>query len=189
MNEAERVLGEEYGKHAGATLKPLLSEDKIEKRVRELGDQITQEFKDSPKPPIVIGILNGSIIFMSDLIREIDLDLEIDFMKIVSYGDSTESSGTVRLDKDINADISGRNVIVVEDIVDTGLSMNFLKNRLSQSGTEILRFVSLLKKEEVEHEFEMDYVGFNIPDKYVVGYGLDLAQKLRNLKSIYYLEN
>lgn len=188
MKEAERILGEKFGEHSGAKLKPLLSKNEIKEEVKRLGETITKDFQDSSAPPILIGILNGSIIFMSDLIRELDIDIEIDFLKIVSYGNSTESSGTVRLEKDINADINGRDVIVVEDIVDTGLSMNFLENRLSQSGTNRLKFVSLLKKKEVEHEFEMDYVGFEIPDRYVVGYGLDLAQKLRNLKSIYYLE-
>lgn len=182
------VLNENFGKHSGKTLKMLISEKRIKARIKELGSQISNNYRDVGSPLIVIGILNGSFIFMSDLVRDINIDLEVDFMRIASYGNATSSSGTVRMIKDINADITNRHVLVVEDIVDTGLSMNFLKNRLEQASTKSLEFAALIMKENTKIDFDMDYVGFEIPDKYVVGYGLDLAQKLRNLKSIYYLE-
>lgn len=184
----ELILDDGYGPYSGQELNLLIPESKIKSRVDELGQAISKEYRDIDKPLIVIGILNGSFIFMGDLVRAIDIDLEVDFMRIASYGDSTSSSGTVRMIKDINADITGRHVLVIEDIVDTGLSMNFLKNRLEQAGTKSLKFATLLMKEHTEIDFDMDFIGFDIPDKFVVGYGLDLAQKLRNLKSIYYLE-
>lgn len=189
MNMDENlVLNENYGKHSGKKLKMLIPEKKLKSRIRDMALEISEGYKEKDAAPIVIGILNGSFIFMSDLVREINIDVEVDFMRIASYGNATSSSGTVRMIKDINCDITGRHILVVEDIVDTGLSMNFLKNRLEQAGTKSLKFATLLMKEDTRIDFGMDYIGFNIPDKYVVGYGLDLAQRLRNLKSIYYIE-
>jgi len=186
--DEELILDKKYGKHSGKKLKILLEEETIKRRIKEIGREITEEYQETENPPIVIGILNGSFIFMSDLVRAINIDVEVDFMRIASYGNATSTSGTVRMIKDINCEITNRHVLVVEDIVDTGLSMNFLKNRLEQAGTKSLKFVSLLIKKNTDVDFDMDYIGFEIPDKYVVGYGLDLAQKLRNLKSIYYIE-
>ncbi|MBO8131179.1 MAG: hypoxanthine phosphoribosyltransferase [Candidatus Marinimicrobia bacterium] len=179
----EFVLTSEYGKYAGIHLIELISEEEIKNKVVELAKRISKDYKD--KNPIFIGVLNGSFIFMSDLMRELDIDAEVDFIKISTRADSTESSGTVRLIKDISCDITRRDVVVVEDIVDSGLSIRFLKARLEESGPKSVKFVTLLIKESAKLDFDIDYVGFKIPDKYVVGYGLDLAQHLRNLKSIF----
>lgn len=179
----EFILSNEYEKYSGQKLEMLIPEAEIKKRVRELAKQISEDYKG--KVPIFIGILNGSFIFLSDLFREMSIDTEVDFIKISSYADETKSSGTVRLLKDISCDIIERDVIVVEDIIDSGITIKFLKSRLQQSDASSVKFVSLLIKESTKIEFPIDYLGFKIPDRYVVGYGLDLAQKLRNLKSIY----
>lgn len=179
----EFILSSEYEKYSGQKLEMLIPEAEIKKRVRELAKQISEDYKG--KVPIFIGILNGSFIFLSDLFREMSIDTEVDFIKISSYADETKSSGTVRLLKDISCDITERDVIVVEDIIDSGITIKFLKSRLQQSDASSVKFVSLLIKESTKIEFLIDYLGFKIPDRYVVGYGLDLAQKLRNLKSIY----
>ncbi len=177
------VLNENYGEFSGRRLSVLISEEKIRARVKELAAKISNDYKG--KIPIIIGVLNGSFIFFADLFRELDLDAEVDFIKISSYQNKTKSSGTVRLLKDISCDITGRDVLVVEDIIDTGLSMKFLKRRMEESGTSSVRFVTLLTKEYTKTPEPIDYIGFTVPDKYVVGYGLDLAQNLRNLKAIY----
>ena len=179
----EMVLGPNYGQYSGQKLYELLSEEALKQRVREIGKQISKDYSD--KTPVFIGVLNGSFIFFSDLLREIDIDGEVDFIKIWSYADETKTSGSVKLIKDVSCNISGRDVIVVEDIVDSGISMKYLRNRFEDSNARSVRFVALLIKESTKIDFTLDYIGFTIPDKFVVGYGLDLAQKLRNLKSIY----
>jgi hypoxanthine phosphoribosyltransferase len=181
--QKEFVLDESYGQYAGQQVEELLSEDEIQTRIREMGQQISDDFKD--QIPILIGVLNGSFIFFADLFRELEINAEVDFIKISSYADRTKSSGTVRLLKDISCDISDRDVIVIEDIIDSGLTLRFLKKRLEESGTRSVRFAALLIKESTQVDFPIHYVGFRIPDRYVIGYGLDLAQKLRNLKSVY----
>lgn len=178
-------LDDSYGQFNGLTLHEWISYDKIIGRVKELAAQITADYHD--KTPIMIGILNGSFIFFADLIREMEIQAEVDFIKISSYANETRTSGTVRLLKDISCDITGRDVIVVEDIVDSGLSIDFLRRRLQGSQAKSVKFATLLIKAQTKLDFAIDYVGFTIPDKFVVGYGLDLAQKFRNLKSIYYL--
>ncbi|MCK4577406.1 MAG: hypoxanthine phosphoribosyltransferase [Candidatus Marinimicrobia bacterium] len=161
-----------------------ITEDDIHRRVKELADAISHDFRG--KQPIMIGVLNGSFIFMADLVRALDIDFEVDFIKLSSYGKDTATSGTVRLLKDISADITGRDVIVVEDIVDTGLTLKFLRARMTEAGPTSVTFVSLLLKEEVANlDFPLDYVGFNIPNRFVVGYGLDADQKMRGLGSLY----
>ena len=163
-----------------------LPEEQIRERVRELAAQINTDY--SGKIPIFIGILNGSFIFFSDLIREITLDCEVDFLKLSSYGDAKISSGQVRLLKDLNCQVSGRDIIVVEDIVDSGLSIEFMKKLIMRENPSSFRVVSLLLKKSVTKVgFPIDYVGFEIPPEFVIGYGLDYAQKVRNLKSIYRL--
>mgnify|MGYP005640823829 CR=1 FL=1 len=170
----------------GYEFEELISEDKIKKRVIEIGTEISKDFED--KIPIIIGVLNGSFLFMADLVRNINIDYEVDFIKISSYGDSTKSSGTVRLVKDISADITGRDLIIVEDIVDTGLSIEFLYNRLMEAKPNSISFVTCLKKTtKVNVDHLVNYVGFNIGDSFVIGYGLDYAQKFRGLPSIYNL--
>ena len=165
----------------------LLSKEAIAKRVSELGRLISDDYKG--KCPILIGVLNGSFMFCGDLFREISIDCEIDFIKITSYGDDKESSGRVKLRKDVDAHLEGRHVILVEDIVDSGLSVQYLRTRLSQVAFKSLRFVSLLVKEgAAKVPCHIDYVGFTIPNRFVVGYGLDFAQRLRNLPEIFLMD-
>ena len=164
----------------------LISEEKIRKRVEEIGEEISKDFAN--KIPVIIGVLNGSFLFMADLVRNINIDYEVDFIKISSYGNSTTSSGTVRLIKDISADITGRDLIIVEDIVDTGLSVEFLYNRLKEAKPASISFVTCLKKpSKINVDHLVNYIGFNISDTFVIGYGLDYAQKFRGLSSIYNL--
>ncbi len=165
----------------------LLSEEDIQKRLEKLGEQITRDFKD--KTPILIGVLNGSFIFLADLIRFINTDVEMDFIRISSYGDGRESSGHIKILKPLSADIKDRPVIVVEDIVDSGNSIIFLEHMFSAFGPTELKFVTLLNKPSKNMTpIKLDYIGFNIEDKYVIGYGLDDAQLKRNLRSIYYID-
>ncbi len=163
---------------------PFISEEQIHSRIKELALHIDNDY--AGKVPIFIGVLNGSFIFLSDLIREITVDCEIDFFKLSSYGDDKISSGQVKLLKDLNAEVAGRDIVIVEDIVDTGLSVDYIKKLISKENPASLRFVSLLLKSSVAKiDFPIDYVGFEIPPEFVIGYGLDYAQKVRNLKSIY----
>ncbi len=165
----------------------LLSQADIQERIGELGKEISNDYRD--KQPIFIGVLNGGFIFMADLIRRVEIDLEIDFIRISSYGDQKKSTGKIRLEKDINAEIKGRHVIIVEDIIDTGLSIQFLRERFQSYGLASLAVVTLLyKKDKVRRDINIDYVGFTIPDHFVVGYGLDHKQILRNLPAVYVLE-
>lgn len=164
----------------------LISEEQIRKRNKEIGDEISKDYRN--KIPVIIGVLNGSFLFMADLVRNISIDFEVDFIKISSYGNETKSSGTVRLVKDISADITGRDLIIVEDIVDTGLSVEFLYNRLKEAKPASISFVTCLKKpSKVNVDELVNYIGFNISDSFVIGYGLDYAQKFRGLPSIYNL--
>ena len=170
--------------HAGKQLEEIISPDLVQKRVSEIGQEISLKYKE--KVPIIIGVLNGAFLFMADLVRNLNIQFEVDFIKIDSYGDNTMSSGTVRLLKDISADITGRDVIIVEDIVDTGLSLKFLKHRMEEASPKSLRFVTCLYKPKVaSQDLSIDWVGFNIDDYYVVGYGLDLKQIYRGLPGIY----
>jgi hypoxanthine phosphoribosyltransferase len=163
-----------------------LSEEVIQKRIRSLAQKINQDYKG--KVPIIIGILNGSFIFMSDLIRNIKIDCEVDFLKLSSYGDAKISSGHVTLLKDLNATIGGRDILVVEDIVDSGLSIDFIKRLISLHNPKTFRIVSLLyKKQALKIDVKIDYIGFSIPSYFVIGYGLDYEQKQRNLSAIYKL--
>ncbi|MFH0990524.1 MAG: hypoxanthine phosphoribosyltransferase [bacterium] len=163
-----------------------LSEEQIHERVRELAGQINKDY--AGKIPIFIGILNGSFIFIADLIREISIDCEVDFLKLSSYGDAKISSGQVRLLKDLNCQVAGRDIIVVEDVVDSGLSIDFMKKLVLRENPTSFRVVTLLLKKSIAKiDFSIDYVGFEIPPEFVIGYGLDYAQKVRNLKSIYRL--
>ncbi|MEX1138529.1 MAG: hypoxanthine phosphoribosyltransferase [Bacteroidota bacterium] len=161
-----------------------LSEEQIQKRIRELARQLNQDYKD--KTPIFIGILNGSFIFFADLIREITVNCEVDFLKLSSYGDAKISSGQVTLLKDLNCQVEGQDIVVVEDIVDSGLSIDFIKKLIARENPRSFRVVTLLFKKSVSKiDFPLDYVGFEIPPEFVIGYGLDYAQKVRNLRSIY----
>jgi len=165
---------------------PYLAEDEIQKRIKELAKQLSEDYKG--KIPVFIGVLNGSFLFMSDIIRYMHIDCEIDFFKLSSYGDEKISSGRVKLLKELNCDVNGRDIIIVEDIVDSGLSINYIEDLFSEKKPNSMKVVSLLVKPgSLKYDVKIDYIGFNIPSKFVIGYGLDYAQKYRNLRSIYVL--
>ncbi|MCJ7555249.1 MAG: hypoxanthine phosphoribosyltransferase [Ignavibacteriaceae bacterium] len=164
----------------------LLTEKQIQKRVSELGEQISKDYAD--KTPVFIGVLNGAFIFMSDLLKNININCEVDFFKLSSYGDAKISSGKVKLLKELNCDVNERDIIIVEDIVDSGLSIKYIEDIFKEHKPASMRVVSLLMKpKSLKYDVKIDYIGFNIPSKFVVGYGLDYEQKFRNLKSIYVL--
>lgn len=164
----------------------MLNEEKIKTRIKELGEQISNDYMN--KLPIFIGVLNGSFMFMSDLLKHVNIHCEIDFIKLSSYGDAKISSGNVRTLKELNADISERHIIIVEDIVDTGLSINYITEILNYHKPASVKYVSLLvKPASLKFDIKIDYIGFEIPNQFVIGYGLDYAQKYRNLTSIYAL--
>ena len=164
----------------------LLSAAEIKEKVKELGQKISEDYRG--KCPILVGVLNGSFIFCADLFRAIDIDCEVDFIKISSYGNAMETSREVKLLKDIDAHLNDRHVIVVEDIVDSGYSVEYLRKKIERTKPKSLKFVSLLIKEEgAQVPYHIDYVGFKIPNRFVVGYGLDYAQKFRNLPEVYVL--
>jgi len=161
----------------------LVSKEEISKRVKEIGEQITKEFEG--EEIVVIGVLKGSSIFMADLIREIDLPMDIDFLVASSYANSTETSGNVKIIKDINVDVENKVVIIVEDIIDTGLTMYNLKEIFKVRKCKEFKICTLLdKKERRKIEIEADYIGFDVPNYFVVGYGLDYNGKYRNLQEI-----
>ena len=162
----------------------LLTRDEIADKVRQLGQQITKDY--SGKKPVMVCILKGAAVFFTDLIREIDLPLTLDFMAISSYGSATKTSGVVRILKDLDNDILDRDVIVVEDIVDSGITLNYLSKTLVQRGARSLRIATLLDKPARRKikDLKVDYSCFNIPDAFVVGYGLDYDQTYRNLPDI-----
>ncbi len=164
----------------------LISENQIQEKVREIAADISKKYDGDA--PILIGILNGSFIFCADLMREMDINCEIDFIKVSSYT-GTQSVGTVKLRKDISADITNRHVIIVEDIIDSGLTIKFIKDRMLEAGPKSVAIVTLLMKPDIANlDFDIDWVGFEIPPEFVVGYGLDYDQLYRNLKAIYRLE-
>jgi hypoxanthine phosphoribosyltransferase len=182
--DPQEIVVPPSSRYAGQVMELYLSEDQIQNRVAEMAVDLSSHFRE--KCPILIGVLNGSFMFMADLVRQIGIDFEVDFIKISSYGSETSSSGTVRLLKDISADITGRDVVIVEDIVDTGLTVKFLRSRMAEAGPTSVAFVTLFLKHEIAKlDFPIDYVGFNIPNRFVVGYGLDVDQKLRGLRSLY----
>ncbi len=165
------------------TLTPLYSHATIQARVAEIGRQIDQDF--AGQRIVLIGVLKGAAIFLSDLARHITLDCTFDFVSVSSYGKGRTSSGQVKLIKDLDEPIENRNVIIVEDILDTGLTLGFLNNVFRQHRPRSLRLAALLDKPARRIEpIEADYVGFQIPNHFVVGYGMDYAEKYRNLKDI-----
>ncbi len=172
----------------GKKAKVLIPENQIKEKVKQLGQKISQDFKD--KELLVVGILKGSFIFMADLVRQIEGKVYVDFMQVSSYHTEMESSGEVIFVKDITADIRNKNVLIVDDIIDTGRTLKALVEALSQRKPALLKTCVLLdKKERREVDFDADYVGFVIPDRFVVGYGLDWAEEGRTLKDIYAVED
>jgi len=166
----------------------LIDEEKLQKRVFELAQQISNDFKG--KKITLIGVLKGAYVFMSDLSRALDIPHAIDFMAVSSYGSSTTSSGVVRILKDLDTPITNQHIILVEDIIDSGLTLKYLKNLLANRLPASISVCALLDK-ECKHPGEIlaDYIGFNIPDKFVIGYGLDYQQYYRNLPHIAYFED
>lgn len=160
--------------------KILISEEELRAKNIEMGKQITKDYKG--KEVLVVGILKGSSIFMSDLIREIDLPLQIDYMVVSSYGTSTESSGVVRIVKDLQHSIEGKHVLIVEDIVDTGLTLAYITEVLRGRGPASVEICTLLDKPARRKKtFDINYIGFEVPDEFIVGYGIDYAEHYRNL--------
>jgi hypoxanthine phosphoribosyltransferase len=169
-------------------LDTLLSEEQIQTRIKELGAQITRDY--AGQNPLLIGVLKGACLFLSDIVRAIDTRLSIEFMAISSYGSSTRTSGEVRIMKDLDVPIEGRHILVVEDIVDTGLTLSYLLANLHARGAATVKLAALLDKyERRQKEVKIDYLGFQIPDEFVVGYGLDFAERYRNLPFIAVLKN
>ena len=165
----------------------LISAEAIAARVAELGAQITEDYRDK-EDVVVIGVLKGSVIFLADLARHIALPIRLEFIGISSYGDETVSSGIVQITQDVSKPIEGKHVIVVEDIVDTGHTVSYLLANLLTRRPASIALASLLHKpERQEREVKIDYLGFTIPNKFVVGYGLDIAQQYRNLPYIGYV--
>jgi hypoxanthine phosphoribosyltransferase len=161
----------------------LLSGEQVQARVAELGAQLAADYAD--RDPVLVSVLKGSIIFMADLVRAMPIPLSIDLMEVSSYGDSTESSGQVRILKDLSTSIDGRDVIVVEDIIDTGLTLNYLLRYLHDRGPASIRICCLLDKPARRlAPIDIDYRGFTIPDRFVIGYGLDYGERYRNLPYI-----
>jgi hypoxanthine phosphoribosyltransferase len=166
----------------------LISEEQIRDRIQELGRQISRDY--AGLNPLLIGVLKGACFFLSDLMRAVDTRLSIEFMAISSYGSSTRTSGEVRIMKDLDVPIEGRHILVVEDIVDTGLTLSYLLANLKSRGAATVKLAALLDKfERRQKEVTIDYLGFKIPDEFVVGYGLDFAERYRNLPYIGVLKN
>ena len=164
-------------------MKVLLSHDAIQARVRELGSEITRDYEG--REPHLVGVLKGACTFLTDLSRAIELPLTLDFIAVSSYGAATKSTGEVQLVKDLDQGLDGRDLIVVEDIVDTGLTLNYLLNVLRARGPRSLKVACLLSKPSRRLvTIPVDYVGFTIDDHFVVGYGLDYNEKYRNLRDV-----
>lgn len=163
--------------------KILVTKEEIHEAVKKLGEQITKDYEG--KEPVFIGILKGAVVFYSDLLREIDLPLRTDFMAVSSYGSATKSSGVVKVVKDLDRDITGKDVLIVEDIVDSGMTLSYLKKLLMGRGAASIRIVTLLDKPARRRvDLKADYFCFEIPDEFVVGYGLDYDERYRNLPDI-----
>tara|TARA_B100000700_G_C14936606_1_gene804637 strand:+ start:98 stop:634 length:537 start_codon:yes stop_codon:yes gene_type:complete len=170
------------------SLKPpgeiLLSREEIHDRIQELGKQITEDYQG--RTPLLICVLKGAFIYMADLARAIDLPVEFDFMAVSSYGNSTKTSGVVRIVKDLDIELTGRDVIVVEDIIDSGLTLNYLRKILESRNPVSLEVCALLVRSgRQEEDLGLRYTGFEIPPDFVVGYGLDVAQRYRNLSDLW----
>ena len=161
----------------------VVSEDELQSRIAELGKEITDDYSD--RAPLLVGVLKGAFVFMSDLARRIELPVEVDFMAVASYGSSTKTSGIVRIVKDLDLDLVDRHVLIVEDIVDSGLTLRWLRRNLASRNPASIEVCALLVKEGLQREDpDIKYVGFRIPPEFVVGYGLDIAERHRNLPEV-----
>jgi hypoxanthine phosphoribosyltransferase len=168
----------------------LVTAEELQRRVAELGRQITADYAaQPPRPLLLVGVLKGAVFFLSDLMRYIDVPVEVDFMAVASYGSATDSSGVVRILKDLDASIEGRDVLIVEDIVDSGLTLQYLLRNLGSRNPASLEVCALLTKPERRKvDLPTRYVGFEIPNRFVVGYGLDYAERHRNLPFVAVME-
>jgi hypoxanthine phosphoribosyltransferase len=158
----------------------LVQADELQHRIKEMADEVSRDYKG--RDLLLIGVLKGAVFFLSDLMRQLDIPCEVDFMAVASYGSSTDSSGVVRILKDLDAPLEGRNVLIVEDIVDSGLTLQYLMRTLQARGPASIEVCALLTKPERRKvDTPARYVGFEIPDKFAIGYGLDYAERYRNL--------
>ncbi len=165
------------------TIRVMISEQEVDAKIREIGKKISEDY--AGKQVHLVGILKGSVFFVSELAKRITVPVTLDFMSVSSYGDGTSSSGVVRISKDLDESLEGKDVIVIEDIIDSGRTLAYLLDVLSKRNPNSMKLCTLLNKpDRREKEVEVDYVGFEIPDEFVVGYGLDYAQKYRNLPYI-----
>ena len=162
----------------------VVAPDDLQQRIAELGKEITADYQD--RPPLLVGVLKGAFVFMSDLARAIELPVEFDFMAVSSYGSATRTSGVVRIVKDLDLDLTDRDVLIVEDIVDSGLTLAYLRRNLAARHPRSLEVCALLVKDGLQRvDLDLKYVGFTIPPDFVIGYGLDVAERYRNLPGIY----
>ena len=164
-------------------LRVLLSEDEIREKVRELGGKITADYKNSNL--MLVTVLKGAVVFLADLMRQIDVPAEIDFMVVSSYGSGVNSSGVVKIVKDLDVPLAGKDILIVEDILDSGLTLSYIKELLESRGPRSIRIATLLDKPSRRKvDLQADYIGFSVPDEFVIGYGLDYDEKYRNLPYI-----
>ena len=164
-------------------LRVLLSEDEIREKVRELGGKITADYKNSNL--MLVTVLKGAVVFLADLMRQIDVPAEIDFMVVSSYGSGVKSSGVVKIVKDLDVPLAGKDILIVEDILDSGLTLSYIKELLESRGPRSIRIATLLDKPSRRKvDLQADYLGFSVPDEFVIGYGLDYDEKYRNLPYI-----
>ena len=165
----------------------MITQEQISKRAAEIAREIEKDF--CGQQIVLVGILRGAVMWMVDIMKNVDLDMVIDFMSVSSYGSSTKSSGIVKINKDLDTDIEGKNVIIIEDIVDSGTTLNYLKGYFENRDAKTVKICTLLDKPEGRRvEIDVDYIGFTVDDRFIVGYGLDYDQKYRNLPYISYLE-
>ena len=158
----------------------LITEQQLDERIKEMGHQIAEDYQGEPLT--IVGILKGAVIFFADLARAIDLPLQMDFMSVSSYGSGTTSSGVVKIIKDLDADVTGRHILLVEDIIDTCITLAYLKEYLSNRGARSVKICTLLDKPtRREKAVHVDYIGFTMPDEFLIGYGVDYAENYRNL--------
>lgn len=161
----------------------IVSADQLTARIAELGKEISADY--AGRSPLLVGVLKGAFVFMADLLRSIDLAVEVDFMAVASYGSSTRTSGVVRIVKDLDLDLAERDVVLVEDIIDSGLTLSYVRRNLLTRNPASLEVCALLVREgQQHHEMDLRYVGFRIPPDFVIGYGLDVAERYRNLPDV-----
>ncbi|WP_367925022.1 hypoxanthine phosphoribosyltransferase [uncultured Ruthenibacterium sp.] len=164
-------------------LRVLISEEEIRAKVKEMGKKITEDYKNSNL--MLVTVLKGAVVFLADVMREIDVPAEIDFMVVSSYGAGVKSSGVVKIVKDLDVPLEGKDILIVEDILDSGLTLSYIKELLASRGPKSIRIATLLDKPSRRKvDLQADYVGFSVPDEFVIGYGLDYDEKYRNLPYI-----